>query len=344
MRKVGISKWKAFQLWNAFSITIFVFLVGNSVVNGTISIGSIFIFYSYLMRLTEGASDLTEIIDEVIEDKAAIARMMPIYWETLPVHEGDKLFPKEWKTITISDGFFSYGKSEADQTKEHFALRDITVTIRRNEKIGVVGHSGGGKSTFAKLLLGLYDLEKGSFQVDTVNFYDIKHSEVTRRISTVLQESEMFNLSLRENITLLRAVPEELFKKAISIAQLAELIEKLPDGLDTLIGEKGYRVSGGERQRIGIARAICKDPDILVLDEATSALDSKTENKIQEALEKELQQKTFIIIAHRISTLREVERIIVFDQGRIVEEGNYASLIHDHTSKFYEVYTMQHKQ
>lgn len=340
-RNIGITKWKAFQLWNALSITVYLLLLGSGVINGSISIGSIFIFYTYLMRLTEGASDITDIIDELIESKSTIARMMPIYWEKLPFQEGNSLFPINWKSISISQGYFSYGKNTVKKTSNHFALKNINVTIQRNDKLGVVGRSGGGKSTFAKLLLGLYNLEHGLFLIDQVNFYDIKHSEVTKKISTVLQESEMFNLSLRENISLLRYVPPELFQKAIKIAQLEELIKKLPEGLETFIGEKGYKVSGGERQRIGIARAICKDPDILILDEATSALDSSTESKIQKALEQELKKKTLIIIAHRISTLRNVDKIIVFDKGRIVESGSYLSLVKNPQSKFYQVYKMQ---
>jgi ABC-type multidrug transport system fused ATPase/permease subunit len=227
--------------------------------------------------------------------------------------------------------------------KEFLVLRTSNFTINKFEKIGIVGHSGSGKSTLAKILLGLYELEDGKFKIDDVNFYDIKHSEITHNIAIVLQDSEMFNLSLKENITLLKE-NDELLRLAIKVAQLEELITKLPEGMHTLIGEKGYRLSGGERQRIGIARAIFKNPQLLVLDEATSSLDSKTEELIQEGLEKELQKKTMIIIAHRLSTLKHVDRIYVFDNGRIAEEGKYDELITDPSSKFYQLHHFQSKQ
>lgn len=339
LRRIGITKWKAFQLCNASAMTIFLLMVGSGIVGGTITIGEIFVFYSYLMRLVEAASDSTDVIDEYIEYQSAIARMMPIYWNSeTAASEGHKQFPSDWKTLAIRDGYLRYGKSDTT-----YALEGITLVIKKNEKIGIVGHSGSGKSTLAKVLLGLYPLDKGTFAIGETNYYDIRHVEVTRHIATVLQESEMFNMSLRDNITLMRNVPDALLEKAVEIAQLNDLINKLPDGLDTLIGEKGYKVSGGERQRIGIARAICKDPEILVLDEATSSLDSRTEMHIQEALEKELQQKTMIIIAHRVSTLKNADRIIVFEKGKIVEEGTYDSLMHDKTSQFYRVYSSQQK-
>jgi ABC-type multidrug transport system fused ATPase/permease subunit len=267
--------------------------------------------------------------------------MMPIYWNTEVMTTGHLPFPKAWDDLKIADGTFHY-KSETDS--KGFTLSNINFSIKNGEKVGIVGASGGGKSTLAKLLLGLYELKNGSFTIGETSFYDINHQDITNHIAIVLQESEMFNLSLTENITLLKKTSPEIFKKAIEIAQLEAIIQKLPKGLDTLIGEKGYRLSGGERQRVGIARAICKNPDILVLDEATSALDSKTEKRIQDALEDYFRKKTFIIIAHRISTLKNVDSIFVFEKGNIVEQGNYQKLITDTTSKFYAIYTMQHKK
>lgn len=140
---------------------------------------------------------------------------------------------------------------------------------------------------------------------------------------------------------MLKDVDDAHLQKALSIAQLQPVINKLPHGLDTVIGEKGGRLSGGERQRIGIARAICANTEILILDEATSALDSKTEIQVQEALERELKDKTLIIIAHRLMTLNQVDRIIVFDKGKIIEQDAFAKLLGDRKSKFYELYKIQ---
>jgi ABC-type multidrug transport system fused ATPase/permease subunit len=341
-RQLAFKKWKSFQTLNAISIAIYLFLVGQGVVQGTLTVGSILMFANYLYKLIESVADSTDVIEQFIESKSAIGRMMPIYWTEMKIKEGSLPFPIAWKELKIVDGSFQY---QPDDTGEkEYALKDINITIQKHEKIGVVGHSGSGKSTLSKVLLGLYELEKGIFTIDHTNFYDLKHSEITHNIAIVLQDSEMFNLSLRDNITLMREVDTVLLEKAIRIAQLEDLIGKLPEGMDTLIGEKGYRLSGGERQRLGIARAICKDPQILVLDEATSSLDSKTESLIQEAIENELQKKTLIIIAHRISTLKNVDRIYVFDHGKIVEDGRFHILMNDPKSKFYEVYQSQSKK
>jgi len=268
-------------------------------------------------------------------------RMMPIYKEDQHLRQGVQLFPANWQKFWIQDAFFSH-KNSADED-DVFSLEHLNFYVNRYEKVGVVGHSGSGKSTLAKILLGLYEFEKGEFKIDTVNFYDLKHSEITRNIGIVLQDSEMFNLSLKDNITLLREDDEQL-RLAIKVAQLQELIDRLPDGMDTLIGEKGYRLSGGERQRIGIARAIFKNPQIFVFDEATSSLDSRTESLIQEALETDLQKKTMILIAHRLSTLKNVDRIYVFEKGKVIEEGNYQDLMANSSSKFYQLHEFQSKQ
>ena len=147
----------------------------------------------------------------------------------------------------------------------------------------------------------------------------------------------MFNLSLKENITLMRKFDRYLFEKAVRVAQLDEVINKLPKGIDTLIGEKGYHLSGGERQRIGIARTIYRDAQIIIFDEATSSVDNKTEQLIQEALENELKKKTLIFIAHRVSTLKSVDMIYVFKDGKISESGNYGELINNVDSEFFRL-------
>ena len=190
-------------------------------------------------------------------------------------------------------------------------------------------------------MLGLYQLKGGQFMVDSLNFYDIRHTEITHQIAIVLQETEMFNLPLRDNITLLKPLDEVLLEKSIRIARLEDVVKKMPEGLDTKIGEKGYRLSGGERQRIGIARAVYKDPQMFVLDEATSALDGRTEEHIHSALEKEMKDKTMIIIAHRITTLKNVNRICVFEKGRIVEQGSYEKLLGDPRSRLSRIARMK---
>lgn len=341
IRVLGHVKWKVFQVFNAAMITIYLLFVGNGVLAGAITIGSIFIYYSYLMRLQESVGGLTEMSERLIQQKSAIARMMPLYWESQQLRHGSTPFPPRWKTLKIKQGVFHYTGKDSDE--KEFSLHNLTFSLQRGEKIGVVGSSGSGKSTLAKLLLGVYEIDRGTFTIDRIPFYEIDTDDLSKRIAIVLQESELFNLSLQDNITLLKDVDEATLLQAIEIAHLGPVIQKLPNGLQTLIGEKGYRLSGGERQRVGLARAIFKHPDILVLDEATSALDTKTEQLIQASLEEHLKDTTLVMIAHRISTLKHVDRICVFEKGTIVEEGTYQDLITDRSSKFFEVYQSSQK-
>ena len=333
MIKIGNNKWKVFQVVNAIFLAVSLLVVGQSYLANIISIGSIFIFFNYFAKLQGSIGFSTELLENMISYKISIARMMPIYWEKPSHLQGTKEFPQHWKKISIHAGLFDY----KDVGLKDSALYKINLTINKYEKIGIVGRSGSGKSTLAKVLLGLYQLKSGEYRLGNTNYYDISHEAVTQNISLVLQDSEMFNMTLRDNITLMREFDQKLFTDAIAISQLEELITHLPDGLDTLIGEKGYRLSGGERQRIGIARAIYKDPQILVLDEATSSLDTKTERIILEAMDKKLTKKTLIMIAHRVSTLKNVDKVYVFDGGKIVEEGSFAELSQDLKSKFYEL-------
>jgi ABC-type multidrug transport system fused ATPase/permease subunit len=344
MTDLGNSKWKSFQFINALAIGGMLILSGKGFLAGTVSLGSIFIIFNYFKKLTDSAGESTNLLEKLISVKAGFSRMMPIFYDNSERKQGALAFPKKWDTCSIQHATFRYPKrSGAEEGMHNSGLEDISITISKYEKIGVVGKSGSGKSTFAKLFLGLYDYDKGEFKIGDTPFQKIKHSEITQEVALVLQDSEMFNLSLKENITLMREFDEVLFNTALQISQLSELVQQLPDGIQTLIGEKGYRLSGGERQRIGIARAIYKDPQILVLDEATSSLDSKTESLIQEGFETHLKKKTIISIAHRISTLKNVDKIVVFDKGTIVEEGGFNELSKKKDSKFYEIYQYQKK-
>jgi len=335
---------EGFSGLNALSMIVYLSFVAWGVSTQTITVGQIVVFYTYLNGLMEAAGNSTDLFDRLIQNKSAIARMMPIYWINAKQSGGTAPFPSAWKTLSISKGDLNLHKSGKESRHKRLVLSGINLTIRKGEKIGIAGLSGGGKSTFAKLLMGLYELEHGVYKINKTDFYTIDATEVTNHIALVLQESEMFNMSLKDNITLLRNVDTKLLADAVRIAQLESVIRKLPQGLDTMIGEKGHRLSGGERQRIGIARAICKNPDILIFDESTSSLDSKTESLVQNALETELVGKTVLIIAHRISTLRNTDRILVFEKGSIVEEGTYETLLQHENSKFNEVSRLKQRK
>lgn len=345
LREVGNNQWKIFHVLNSLYTGIFLFLVGKNVLSGAISVGSIVIFMSYLDRLASSSAQIMVIYEDLLRAKANIGRMMPIF-KIGTENRGRLGFPKKWNSIQIKDGNFKYRPSidEANKKQKRISsadikgLNNINLRIIRNQMIGIVGKTGSGKSTLAKILIGLYRLENGSYKIGKRDFHLINQERVIENITLVPQESEMFNLPLRENITMMHEVNAATLDKAIAVAQLEEVIMRMPAGLNTLIGEKGYRLSGGERQRVGIARAFCRPAEIIIFDEATSSLDNRTEQLIQEGLKRELRNKTLILIAHRTSTLKEADEIYVLDKGTIVEEGTYCELVENPDSIFTKFY------
>ncbi len=329
-------KWQFFQVWNGCAYGILLFLIGQQVLAGTVSIGSILVLYVYFSKLRESANDINDIGTVLVGFKVDVGRMMPIFREKSAVRSGEKPFPKEWDALTLTDAEFHYPNT-------HVGLSRFNLHISRGARVGIAGGSGSGKSTLVKILLGLYELKRGKFAVGEADFYGMSREAVTGNIAVVLQETELFNLSFQENITMMRDFDRELFARAIKVADLKEVIERLPEGVDTYIGERGYNLSGGERQRIGIARAIYKDCPIVILDEATSSLDSKTEKHIVARLFGEFGgDKTFLIVAHRLSTIRNADEVIVFDKGAIVERGKFDTLIKRKGSKLGSLYALQH--
>ncbi|WP_051249124.1 ABC transporter ATP-binding protein [Inquilinus limosus] len=204
----------------------------------------------------------------------------------------------------------------------------FTLTIAPGERIGLVGHSGSGKSTFVKLVQRLYDLNGGAIRIDGQDIAGVTQESLRRQIALVPQEPVLFHRTLAENIAYGR--PDATMEQIVEAAKQAyahDFISRLPQGYDTLVGERGVKLSGGERQRVALARAILADAPVLILDEATSSLDSVSESLIQQAVEKLIVGRTTIIVAHRLSTVQKVDRILVFDRGRIVEQGTHAELV-----------------
>lgn len=225
--------------------------------------------------------------------------------------------------ITFDHVDFSHHASDDDGL-----FQNLQLDIKPGEKIGLVGHSGSGKTTLTRLLLRFNDVDGGQILIDGQNIARITQDDLRRHIAYVPQEPLLFHRSIRENIAY--GKPDATEKEIIAAAKKAnahEFIEKLPQGYDTLVGERGVKLSGGQRQRVAIARAILKEAPILVLDEATSALDSESEKLIQQALGDLMKGRTAIVIAHRLSTIQKMDRIIVMDNGRVIEQGSHAELL-----------------
>ena len=238
------------------------------------------------------------------------------------------------RSVSFKHVFFHYhGKNNL--------FHDFNLKIKSGEKVGLVGYSGSGKSTLIKLLIRYYDLDGGAIVVGGEDIHNVRQESLRAQIAVIPQDTTLFNRTIMENIRYgnVNATDDEVYRAA-ELAYADEFIKELPDGYDSKVGERGVILSGGERQRIAIARAILKNAPILILDEATSALDSKSEQYIQKSLKKLMHGKTVIAIAHRLSTLHEMDRLIVLDKGKIVEEGAHATLL-TQNGPYREFYRMQ---
>lgn len=227
--------------------------------------------------------------------------------------------------VTFKNLIFDHAEERDGQTA---LFHNLNIHIKPGEKVGLVGHSGGGKTTITKLLLRFMDIDEGKILIDGQDITHITQDDLRSVISYVPQEPLLFHRSLADNISYGKpSASQQEIEKAAKMAHAHEFIKDLPNGYETLVGERGIKLSGGQRQRIAIARAMLKDAPILLLDEATSALDSEAEKLIQEALWRLMKDKTAIVIAHRLSTIQRMDRIIVLENGEIVEEGSHQKLL-----------------
>jgi ATP-binding cassette subfamily B protein len=223
--------------------------------------------------------------------------------------------------ITFDHVWFRYGD-------DAWTLEDVSFTVPAGTKTALVGETGAGKTTLGYLTARLYDVNEGSVRISDIDVRDLSFASLTDLVGVVSQETYLFHASVRENLRFAKpdATDEEI-ELAADAARIHDLIASLPEGYDTVVGERGYRFSGGEKQRIAIARTVLRNPPILVLDEATSSLDTETERQVQEALDRLAEGRTTIAIAHRLSTVQDADQIVVLDGGRIVERGTHEELL-----------------
>ncbi len=245
------------------------------------------------------------------------------------------------KTLELKEASIEYKNVAYSYNAAKSLFSDFSLKIESKQKVGLVGYSGAGKSTLIKILLRYYDLQSGEILIDKQNIKNLKQDSLRKQIAVISQETSLFNRTILENIKYGNplASDDEVFIAAKK-AYIHDFIQSLPNGYETKVGDRGIILSGGERQRVAIARAILKNAPILILDEATSALDSQSEKYIQESLKTLMQDKTVIAIAHRLSTLREMDKIIVLDKGKIIESGSHKYLL-SKKGKYYNLYSMQ---
>jgi ATP-binding cassette subfamily B protein len=298
-------------------------------------LGFLILFQSYFNTLWQSVGELSELAPDVVTAKFAVGRMEHILSEPVRIEATDEKreFPGEWKSLIVSDLSFGYGQSDV--------LQAVNFSVRRQERIGIIGLSGAGKTTLFKLLMKEHEGYRGSISFDAVPLPTIEKQSYVQHVASVLQETEVFNFTLRENIRIANPTgTEAMLQQALATAHVTDFLHKLPKGLETIIGEKGFRLSGGERQRLGIARAIFKQPQLLLLDEATSHLDVESEKDIQDSLHRFFQSVTAIVIAHRLTTIKEMDRILVIEGGRLIESGSFQELYNLH-GRFFDLWEKQ---
>ncbi len=309
---------------------------GHQVMKGSTTPGELAAFFLYAIIIAGPIGTFVRIYTQVQEALGAIRRVYEIM-DTQPLVKNvsnPEILDHIEGNIEFKNVSFAYNTGKP-------VLKEINFDIRPGEKVALVGPSGAGKSTVIQLLLRFFDVDSGGIFFDGHNLKQAEIKSFLDHLALVPQETLLFGGTVRENILYgkLDATEQEL-EQAIQSANAKEFISRLEYGLDTVVGEKGSKLSGGERQRIAIARALLKDPKILILDEATSSLDNQSENLIQEALDNLMKDRTTLIIAHRLSTVHNADKIIVLDRGQVVEIGNHKTLIANE-NLYYHLYTLR---
>jgi ATP-binding cassette subfamily B protein len=305
---------------------VILWIGSNDVLTGSISPGRLGQFVLYAAFAAAALGQLSEVWGEVSAASGASERLFEILRvkSQITVPASPRALPEPARgDVSLDSVSFAY-----PTRPDTLAVDGVSLSVRAGEKVAIVGPSGAGKSTLFHLLLRFYDPASGTISLDGVPIRAADPAEVRKRIALVPQDSVVFAATARENIRFGRPDASDAdVERAADLAHATEFIRRLPGGFDAQLGERGVTLSGGQRQRIAIARAILRDAPLLLLDEATSSLDAESETLVQTALEELMRQRTTLVIAHRLATVLSCDRIMVLDQGRIVEHGTHTSLV-----------------
>lgn len=310
------------------------------ITSGVMTAGSFASFVTSLLLLYKPVKSLGGTLTELQGIFVALGRVIELFEiEPSILDEPNCLELKELKNnIEFKNVYFSY-------VEGHSVLNNINLCVNKNETLAIVGNSGGGKSTLVNLLPRFYDVTSGSIMINGLDIRAYSLKSLRDNISMVFQDNFLFTGTIRDNILMGKPdATEEEIQRAVEYAHLQEVIDELPDGLNTILGERGMSLSGGQRQRVAIARAMIKNSPIVILDEATSALDNKSEAVVQKALDNLMQNKTVFVIAHRLSTIRNADRIAVINEGQLTELGTHDELMKIPNGQYKLLYEMQFKK
>ena len=312
------------EILTGFMIAILIFYSGKLIASNELSVNNFFSFLAAMMLAYQPVRSLSTLNIIVNQGLSAAGRILPVVdtKNIIKNKENAKEINIENANIKFKDVLFSYKNSDGD------VLKEISLDFEGGKMTSLVGHSGSGKSTILSLIPRFYDCKSGDISIDNQSIYDVTLHSLRKNISLVSQETTLFDDTIKNNIKYanLDASDDEIFEAA-KLSHCEEFIKNLPEKYETLIGEDGVRLSGGEKQRISIARAMLKKSSIILLDEATSSLDSETETKIQDALKILTKDKTTIVIAHRLSTILNSNKIFVIDSGKIIDYGKHEDLL-----------------
>jgi ABC-type transport system involved in Fe-S cluster assembly fused permease/ATPase subunit len=304
-------------------VVLLMYLAASGVVDGKLTVGEFVLANTYMMQLFMPLNFLGFVYREMKQGFIDMDKM----FELLHVEEEVRDAP-DGKDLVVEGGRIQFDHVSFYYNEDRQILDDISFTAEAGENIAIVGPSGSGKSTVARLLFRFYDPQSGSITIDGQDLQQVTQSSLRSNIGVVPQDTVLFNDSIGYNIEYGRpGATRADIEDAARMAQVYDFVSKLTEGFDTPVGERGLKLSGGEKQRVAIARTILKDPPILILDEATSALDSHTEQEIQDSLEEVSKGRTTVTVAHRLSTIKDADLILVLDQGKIIEQGTHDELL-----------------